>query len=209
MLSQLPGCLIVDCEDGSRSVEALKVSVNNYGELKLLAAKLKEANHPYPFVAIDTIDKVEEWCEKIGTQLYKNTPQGKNFTSNTVLSLPNGGGYMWLRIAFHEALEVIKSMADCVILVGHIRDKMIDQQGKEVSAKDLDLTGKIRSIVCAYADAIGYVYRDKEGILKSTFNTTDTVTCGARQEHLRGKTFNFSYPEAKPDDWKQIYLDLA
>lgn len=55
LLSQLPNCLIIDLEDGSNYVEALKVKVNNVKELYELGEKIKEAGKPYKYVAIDTI----------------------------------------------------------------------------------------------------------------------------------------------------------
>ena len=115
-----------------------------------------------------------------------------------------------MRQSFNDYFNKISALADHIILIGHIRDKMIESAGKEVSAKDLDLTGKIRSIVCAKADAIGYICRSgKEGDkVTVNFETSDTVLCGSRCEHLKGKKFEF---EGGPDkfDWSKIYTDLA
>ncbi len=51
---------------------------------------------------------------------------------------------------------------------------------------NIDLTGKIKSLICANADAIGYMYRKGNKTILS-FKTNDDVTCGARPEHLRNE----------------------
>ena len=47
-------------------------------------------------------------------------------------------------------------------------------KGKEVAVKDLDLTGKIKQITCANADAVGYIYRDDEKTMIS-FDSMDDI----------------------------------
>jgi hypothetical protein len=206
ILTALDNCLIVDCEEGSEHIEALKVKVNSLAELKLLAAELKKPESPkYKFIAIDTIDIVETWCEAEATTLYKRSPLGKDFIGKSVLTLPMGAGYGWLRAAFHEALGIIRQMASHIILIGHIRDKFIqEKEGSGVASKDLDLTGKIKSIVCANVDAIGYLSRDKKGAMTLNFKTTEEVVCGSRAAHLRGQTFEFNNPK---EDWRKVYVE--
>ena len=206
IISQLPNCLLVDCEDGSDYVPGLKIKITTIAELKELAATIaKEPTPPYRYVAIDTIDAIESLCETLATQMYKMTPIGKSFTGRSVLLLDHGAGYLWLRIAFNNILDIIRAMAPRIILIGHIRDKYLtEKEGSGVSSKDLDLTGKIRSIVCSKADAIGYVARNKQGVLTITFKTTEEITCGSRSSHLRGQVFEFINPE---EAWKKIYVE--
>jgi len=89
-------------------------------------------------------------------------------------------------------------LADHVILVGHLKDKMLDKKGKEVSSKDLDLTGKIKQITCANADAIGYIYRENEET-KISFNSQGDITAGSRCGHLKGQDIVL--------DWTKIFID--
>lgn len=200
---KLPNSLLIDCENGSDYVEAVKIKANTLGELYNILEAIHQEKNPYKYVIIDTIDTVEDWCIQRGTILYKMSPQGKNFTGNNVLVLPNGAGYLWLRIAFHEVLDKIVKVAPNIILIGHIRDKMLEEAGKEVQAKDLDLTGKLKSIICSWADAIGLMERTKTEELTITFKTSSLVQCGSRSEHLKGKTIKMT----KPEDWNQIYVD--
>ena len=202
MLSKLDNCLIIDLEDGSDMVDALKVKVNNLGMLATIGKEIIQENRPYKYVAIDTISKLEEWCEVEGKRIYMKTPMGKNFEQKnpgaSVLSLPNGAGYLYLRIAFKQWIDRLNLLADHVILVGHLKDKMLEKKGKEVAVKDLDLTGKIKQITCANADAIGYIYREDETTMIS-FNSLDDTVAGSRCDHLKGQTMPF--------EWNKIFID--
>ena len=202
VLSQLDDCLIIDLEDGSDMVDALKVKVNNLSELQNIGTAIMKQGRPYKYIAIDTISKLEEWCEIEAKNIYKETPMGKNFDSKntgaSVLSLPNGAGYLYLRMAYKKWIDKLNKLADHIILVGHLKDKMLEKKGKEVAVKDLDLTGKIKQITCANADAVGYIYREEEETMIS-FNSMDDVTAGSRCTHLKGKTM--------PLNWSDIFID--
>jgi len=199
ILSKLNNCIISDLEKGTDYLEALKIQYDNYDDFERGCNLMKLQNpRKYKYHAVDTVDKVEEWSERIATKDYKDSVVGKNWKGFSVLELPNGGGYMWLRNAFHKVITNICLTAPHIILVGHIRDKSLEKDGKEVSSKDLDLTGKCKSIICSIADAIGYVYRGKDG-LRISFNTNELVTCGTRCAHLKGLDTEFT-------DWSKIYL---
>lgn len=186
LLSQLDGCLIIDLESGTDLIEAMKIKVNSLPELFEAGKAIMQAGRPYPYIAIDTITKLEEWCEKDALDMYKKSPMGANFKGDTVLTLPNGAGYLWLRKSMEKWLSAIYELADTVILVGHLKDKFLSIEGKEVSVKDLDLTGKLRNIVCSQADAICHLSR-KGNELIANFKSSDEVTCGSRCEHLKGQ----------------------
>ena len=202
ILSQLDNCLIIDLENGSDMVDALKVKVNSLKELADLGREIIKQGKPYKYIAIDTISKLEEWCEGEAKRIYQLTAMGKNFDKNkeglSILSLPNGGGYLYLRLAYKKWIDRLNLLADHVILVGHLKDKMLDKKGKEVSSKDLDLTGKIKQITCANADAIGYIYRDDDKTMIS-FNSQGDITAGSRCDHLKGQEMEL--------DWSKIFID--
>ena len=230
ILSQLEDCLIIDLEDGTKYLDSLRVQViglktpqkeseesketrskNNQFYFDEIGKAIHKGNKPYKYIAIDTVTKLEEWCEWEGTQMYMSSVQGKNFNRDnagsilprskwlSVLTLPNGAGYMWLRSAMKDWLDKIYTLAPHIILVGHLLDKMIEKKGKEVNAKDLDLTGKLKRIVCAQADAVGYLYRTDEK-LYINFQSADEVNCGSRCDHLRGQNIEFA--------WDKIYTAI-
>lgn len=201
-LSQLDNCLIIDLEDGTDMLDALKIKANNLRELSSIGQEIIKAGKPYKYIAIDTVTQLEVWCEYEAKKLYQNTPMGKNFDSDnkglSVLSLPNGAGYLYLRQAYKKWMDRLNTLAEHVILVGHLKEAKIDKKGKEVAVKDLDLTGKIKNITCANADAVGYVFREEEQTMIS-FDSMGDIQAGSRCDHLKGQTF--------PLEWDKIFID--
>ena len=198
--------LIIDLESGADYVEALKVKANNLQELKEVGKAIKEANYPYKYITIDTVTALEDMVMPLAISLYQKTPMGKNYSGDSILTLPNGAGYLYIRQAFFQVLDFIDTLAPHIILSGHIKDKQVDDKGEMVLSANIDLTGKIKSLICANADAIGYMYRKGNETIIS-FKTNEEVTCGARPEHLRNEEIVVS--EMKNGEiithWDKVY----
>ena len=213
LLSTLDDNLIIDLEDGSDFVEALKVKVHNVNELNNLCKEIIKAGCPYKFVTIDTITALEELAKPLALTMYKASTLGKNYTGNDILSLPMGAGYGWLRQAIEKLVEIVSKCAKNIIIVGHVKDKsIVDSEGREVgSVKDFDLTGKTGRILAAKSDAIGFIHRDKESNLCINFMTQGEASAGARPEHLANK--DIVVAERQEDGtfishWDRIYPSL-
>ena len=56
-------------------------------------------------------------CEFSGTHM-----MGKNYDGDNITSLPNGAGYLYIRQAFFQVLDFVDTLAEYVILSGHIKD---------------------------------------------------------------------------------------
>ena len=120
--------------------------------------------------------------------------------------------YLYVREAMQSVIGWFQKSCPNVILVGHVKDKALNEGGTELNVKDLDLTGKLGRILSASSDAICYVYRDLEtGDLMANFGDMNSVLCGARMPHLSGKTLLL----AKKDNngkikafWENIYPSL-
>ncbi len=199
--------LILDLENGADYVDALKVKISSLQELLDAGKAIKEAGKPYTYVTIDTVTALEDMVMPLAIKLYKQTSMGKNYDGDNVLSLPNGAGYLYLRQAFFQVLDFIDTLAPHIILSGHIKDKQVDDKGEMVMAANIDLTGKIKSLICANADAIGYMFRKGNQTILS-FKTTEEVTCGARPEHLRNEEIVISEMNDKGEliiHWDKVY----
>lgn len=197
LLAGLDNCLLIDAEDGSDYVSAMKVKVRSISDIAKLGRSIMAAGRPYKYIAIDTITALENMCVSRAEELYANTLQGKNWFAEgkpkykTILNLPNGAGYPWLKAAFDEVTNYLKTLAPYFIQVGHIKDVLLEKNGSEFNSSDLDLTGKLKRSTTSHADAIGYIFRKgNQNIL--TFKTSDEVACGARPEHLRNAEFVIS-----------------
>jgi hypothetical protein len=215
MLSKLKDCLIIDLEKGTNKIDAMKVQASNLNELQDIIKAVKASDHKYKYVAVDTITELEAWCEWDATTMYMKTPMGKNFNRaqhpktgemkvlprnqwDSVLGLPKGAGYLYLRNSFKKWMNILLTLAPHVIFVAHVKDAMSEKKGKEVAVKDLDLTGKLKMITAQKADAIGYVYWDKEELM-ICFQSKDGIEANSRCEHLKNTTLPFK--------WENIFID--
>ena len=199
--------LILDLENGSEYVEALKIKISSLQDLLDAGKAIKEAGCPYKYVTVDTVTALEDMIGPLAVKLYKQTPMGSKYDGTNVLTLANGAGYLYLRQAFFQVLDFIDTLAPHIILSGHIKDKQVDDKGEMVMAANIDLTGKIKSLICANADAIGYMFR-KGNQTSLSFKTTDEVTCGARPEHLRNEEIVISEMNDKGElsiHWDKVY----
>lgn len=207
-LSALEDNLILDLERGSELIPALSVRIDNLSELNEAGSEIykkKLDGKPFKYISVDTISTLEDWVEWEATETYMKTPMGSKFNLgiprekwDSVLSLPNGAGYFWLRLCMVRWLDKLYKLSDHVILVAHLKDKLLEgKKGHEISVKDIDLIGKSRNIVSARMDAIGYMYRNEDKLMIS-FKSDESVVCGSRCKHLAGVEIEAN--------WKQIFI---
>lgn len=210
LCAELPNSLIIDLERGSDFLDAIKVNCNSVKEINELCKEVIKQGKPYQYGIVDTITKLEDMVLPYAKKLYMETPMGKNFTGESVLTLPNGAGYLYVRQAFFNVLGWIENAFPRVILLGHLKATMIEKDGKEVSAKDLDLAGKLKSMTSADVDCIGLLYRNSNKECMVSFKTTDDVICGARPQHLKNQEFVISEITSEGEFktfWNKIFID--
>ena len=212
ILSTLENNLILDTENGSTYVDALKVKVNSLKDIKEVVKAIKEAGKPYKYITIDTITSVEEMCKPLAIQLYQNSPSfsPKYADVKDITQLPNGSGWSHLRAAVEMIIDLIGSAADNLIICGHVKDTVLNE-GLDGSVKDLDLGGKLKRILSARSDAIGFVHRDEDSNLCINFGQDGEVLTGARPAHLANK--DVIVAERQEDGtfvshWERIYPSL-
>lgn len=208
-LSLLDNCLIIDLEGGSRYVDALSVEVNDIRELFQVAKQIEEAGKPYKYIALDTATKLEdELIMPLAIRNYKNTPMGKSYDGDDLRKLPNGAGYLYLREAFKQVITRFKDLCDTLILVSHCNEKMIEKEGKEMFELEMDLSGKLKRIIAAQADAIGYLYRKGNQVFLN-FNGGGDAIIEARSPHLSNKEFLLTEKNEEglfKHNWDKIFL---
>jgi hypothetical protein len=222
VLTELEDNLILDTEGGTEMYEALKLKINSisgpnvekdgqvvstslegfvnamYAEAARQKASGEKLRFPYKFITVDTLDLLEDMCEVSATAGYKQSAIGKTFTGSSVLELPNGGGYYHLRKELTGWIDKLSVLCQHLILVAHVKEKLLNKGGVDVSVKDISLTGKLGSIIAAKVDAIGYMYREQNKPLMVSFETQESTVMGARFPHLAGKRFEFS--------WDKIFI---
>jgi hypothetical protein len=217
LLSELPNCLILDLEGGTKYLNAMKVEANSFEEIKEVGNAIKEAGNPYKIIAVDTITALEEMVIPYAEVLYSRSPMGKNWFNpgggkekyGSILGLPEGSGYFWTRQAFTKVIDYIKTWAPYVIFVGHVKDTQLEKAGGTFNSLDLDLTGKLKRITTSNSDAIGYLYRKGNKNILS-FKTNDDIACGARPAHLSNAEIVISEIDENGEYktyWDKVFID--
>ncbi len=224
-IAELEDCLLIDLEKGSLFHDALPVEADNLAEFNEVVNAIREANkqvraenperkYKYRYIALDTVDRLEEFAEQYHTLLYnrdvKQNPIDKEGKKRevvkTIYDLAYGKGHHYVREEVKDRINALKKLCEKLILVSHVKDKELSQKsGVDIKDKDLSLTGKLAGIICSMVDAVGFVYRDETVLddnghskLMLSFDTAaDTATMGARNKNLRGKHVPF--------DWGVIY----
>ena len=188
-LSKLDNCLIIDTEGGANMIEGYVESVKDRAELITL---LKEAQdgQEFKYVAIDTIDRVATWADKAVCEEEGVT---------AVQDLPFGKGFGLVREKVLNTIHFLKEIFPHVIIIGHRKwARAVVDSKAIVEPESLDLTGKLKNMLMADCDAIGYVYRDEDkGKLMVSFKANEALEAGSRSPHLRGKEMELN--------WKSIY----
>jgi len=208
IVGQLEDTLIIETEPyGADYIEGMIAEVNKPSELNALFTSIEEANAKkggfvYKRIVIDTITKLDEWSEIVGTYKYMNKAQGKKFNQKTPTSterfthldpefetvheLANGFGYKHSREAMTDWYDRICLLAPEIILIAHIKDKFVESKsGDTVETRDINLTGKVKTIFSSRVDGIAYFHRKgDEGIM--SFNGKENLVCGGRCKHLTG-----------------------
>ena len=188
-LAMLENNLIIDLEKGASFVDALKVEPESTKDLLELASSIKEAGKPYKYITLDTATALEDdYVMKIAIKMYQNTPMGANYKGDDLRKLPNGAGYLYIRDAFKYIIDLFIPLCDTLILTAHCVEKQIDKEGKEMFELEMDLSGKLKRVIAAKSDALGFLYR-KENKTYLNFNGGGDAIIEARSPHLANNEF--------------------
>ena len=184
-LSQLEDCLIIDTEQGAAMVDGYIEEVNSREEMIKILQDASDG-HEYKYVAIDTIDKVADWAEKAVC-----AEEGVT----AIADLAYGKGFALVREKVLNTIKVMKDIFPHVIVIGHRKWARAVLDSKAiVEPESLDLTGKLKNMLMADSDAVGYVYRDDEkNKLMVTFKSNEALEAGSRSPHLRGKEMELKW----------------
>jgi len=123
-VAAIPNCLVINLEDKIQTTDGMITFAKDITTLKKVLAAIKKAGNPYKYVAIDTLTKLEEFCIPEAERLYMKTPMGKDSwikkddngkllptcgkaKYGSIIFLPNGSGYQYLRAAFQQITNMV------------------------------------------------------------------------------------------------------
>lgn len=214
-VAQLENNLIIDLEGGSTFIDAMSIQCRTISELGEAAQAIRAKNEEvgknfYKHITIDNATRLEDICLSFAAQLYRKTELGKNWKGDDVTTLPRGAGYKYLRDAVKKVIDMFKDLCDEFILIGHVKDSIIEKDGEEVTAKEIDLVGKLGKIICGLSDAVGYIYRKGNETHISFKGGTDETIMEARAKHIAGKDIIIATGNEDSSIttyWDRIYKD--
>lgn len=212
---QLEDHMLLDLEGGASGFyEGRIAKATTWPELAGLMKEMKETDFHVKYLVIDTVTKLEELAKSYAATIYKTTTSmGKNYdTKKDITTLPNGAGYLYLRKAVVTLLNKLQEYCDYLILLGHVKYTDLSTESEEVLVRELSLTGKLKDIVVAESDAIGYLRPDKTDPNKRvlSFKASNNLIAGARPAHLSNKEIIISEKQedgSLTTNWKLIYPD--
>ena len=230
LMASLENNLIIDLEDGYRALDVMCIQARS--NIKAAVEQKNQENGGkafYRFITIDNATRLEELSLMLAAHKYRQTSMGatwgykKDSIGNLLMEngkkvidpkadvrqLPNGAGYLYLREALKEMVNMFKPLCDTLILICHTKDKQIRKNDEETTEMAVDLAGKTGDIICGEADAIGYVSRSGNKTLLS-FKGGDNNIKGSRPLHLREKVFEVATSDEEGNlkvDMSQIFVD--
>ena len=86
------------------------------------------------------------------------------------------------------------------------------KNGDSISGRELDLTGKLKSITTSFVDTVAYLHRGTDGNTYLSFQAGEAVAEGSRSKHLTGQDIMIGEWDKEKNDYKQtfwnrIYVD--
>lgn len=223
-IAALENCLVINCEDPVQTADGMIMYAENLKAFKNILNAIIKAGCPYDYLAIDTITKLEEFCTVRAEEIYANSPVGSGWIKRdeagkllpscgkmkykSILFLPNGSGYQYLRQAFDEVITLIKKAAKHIIYIGHVKQANILKDGVEFTSQDINLVGKNKQAISADAQAIAYMRR-VGGKNFLCFQPSDDVLAGCKVKRLEGKEVLISEYDEDGNlisHWDEIYL---
>lgn len=177
-------------------------SFKNY--IKYRNALLDEKGK-YDYLIVDGMSDLDDLSEIGGTLHYMNTIIGKKFNRvggtetgrkyepdepefKSVLTLPEGAGYLHTRNWFMQQIEFFRQIAPYRIYAAHITDKYIKDNGKEeVMGTEIALTGQLKRIFASKVTALAKLVAEGNERYLNFDVLNDSIVAGSRAPQLKGR----------------------
>lgn len=236
----LPNCLVLDLEGGSTGYGGMCLDLKkqketfnmknpntlltDIGAFNMFIKSLEESNqkkgdYVYDYLAVDTLTALQKLSETYATNNFNKGNIGKamakknndELVKDVVSELADGAGYRWLFNAFSTLRSKLEGLTrHGVIWLGHTKQGSLLKSGQNVSARDLELTGKLKLELLRDATAAGYLYRSDANTVMISFKSDERdLLTKSRCSHLAEKEFIFSKlnGDTLTVYWNEIYPD--
>jgi hypothetical protein len=179
----------------------------------------------YEYLIIDGLTDLDDISEIGSTLMYMNSIIGKKFNRKngipdgdkleyddpewkSVLTLPDGGGYLYLRRWFLQQIDFFKQISPYRIYAAHVMDKYIKEGGKEeVVGSEIALTGRLKTIFASKVTALAKLIADGNDRYLNFDVVNDSVIAGSRVPYLKGRILisKMSEDDKLETFWENVY----
>jgi|LSQA01.1.fsa_nt_gi hypothetical protein len=203
--SKLDGALIIDLAEEYEFLDAMKVQVGSFEELKAVMEEIIISKRHFPYIVIDNATVLYEYVKPYALKMYKSTAAGKHY-NGALEDIPFGGNYHWPKMAFMMCIQALKKLTETLILVGHVRDESGENE-RALTKTSIDLVGQLRNEVLGTADTIALLYRrGNENVLD--FAGKSNYIAQSRLPRLRGKEIVVAVSDERGNikcNWDEIF----
>ena len=203
LASLLPDSIIFDFEEGTNYITHPRViTVKKNKDLALFEqwyTNPEKNTFRAKFAIIDSLTAVEQMIDN--TIVLSHNIDNPKEKIASAMDLAYGVGTASLRNKFLSLINYVKRFADRIIFIGHVKKKDLSSDKIARIINELDLTGKLASVIPSQIDAIAYMYRTGEELVMS-FESNDDVIRGSRIKNIADKEIRSTNGM---DIWKAIY----
>jgi hypothetical protein len=154
----LEDAMFISTEPGLNHLEVYQVTVSSWPEFLKICGELRQGEHKFKSVVIDTIDNLYRWCvefrmEKLNKEL---EAQGKPRATH-ISDLPFSKGYDIVNSEFLRVLTGLSLMPFGLWMISHSQSKEVKSRTGQKSEKQCPtLTNSAMKIVNGLVDLILY-----------------------------------------------------
>jgi hypothetical protein len=219
--------------DGYANLEARYQQCDTAEDFERYIKLLEEHDVKLDYLIIDSVSRIDEFSETVGTYKYMKSSMGSGFNSEKnkdglptgkkllhndprwekVITLPNGAGYFYTREIMVSWFNRLNRLCNQLILVAHIKDTKIETKlGDVIDASTIDLTGKVKSIYSSLVDGVALLTTEENDRYLSFETRQGNLISGCRYDYLSGQKILIS---TKSSDntvttyWENIFPSLS
>lgn len=150
--SQLADTLMLDTEDGLRSLTAYKVRIKSWVDFLSVLTELESGGHAFKTLGVDTIDKLYEFCDTfVCNKEHITDPSDKEY----------GIGWRAVKREFVKQIARLSKLGIGVVFISHAKKK----ENEELGVKWIETTmpSQASAVIEPMADFILYAHMDLNG----------------------------------------------
>lgn len=211
LLTKLPGkYLILDFEGGSDYYDANAISVPDLETFTKLRKEFLETKPYYDYICLDTLTSLyNNIVNSIAVSMYNTEEKKSKPLDFDITTLAYGLGYTYKRNALQRILLFFRDYCKTLIITGHVADKAFGVDGESLMVKDLDIEGKLKTILALKTDALALLHRTSGDENTLSFISSTGLIGGTRAQHLANKEIVISkkLPNGELETyWDKVFL---